>query len=109
MTLLEPRILESLQAQHHHNHQPQDMLNDKLCELDQAREAVLSQKGVSQEKNSSCIITFCKNTYCTTRRCNQLKSNYWKKHPQSQYPTQVQRSLQWILLKLKSYGVHPRI
>ena len=50
MALEEPQLLKSLQAQHHHNHQPQEMLDEKLCELVQAMEAVLNQKGVAQEE-----------------------------------------------------------
>ena len=66
MALVEPHLLESLQSQHHH--QPQDMLDNKLCELDQAMQDMLNQKEVPQEKKLKLYITFCKNTCSTTRR-----------------------------------------
>ena len=53
MALVEPRLLESLQQQQHqscHDHRPQGMLEDKLCQLDQAMQHVLDRKDVSQEE-----------------------------------------------------------
>lgn len=50
MALVEPRLLESLQSQHQHHHQPRDMLDNKLCELDQAMQDILNQKEVPQEE-----------------------------------------------------------
>ena len=52
MALVEPRLLESLQQQHQscHNHQPQGMLEDKLCQLDQAMQHILDRKDISQEE-----------------------------------------------------------
>ena len=53
MALIEPRLLESLQQQQQqscHDHQPQSMLEQKLCQLDQAMQQVLDRKDVSQEE-----------------------------------------------------------
>ena len=54
MDLVEPRLLKSLQQQQQqqscHDHQPQDMLEQKLCELDQAMQQILDRKDVSQEE-----------------------------------------------------------
>ena len=52
MALVEPRLLESLQQQHKpcHDHQPQGMLEDKLCQLDEAMQHILDRKDVSQEE-----------------------------------------------------------
>ena len=45
MALIEPRLLESLQQQQQqqscHDHQPQGMLEEKLCQLDQAMQQIL--------------------------------------------------------------------
>ena len=52
MALIEPRLLESLQQQQQscHDHQPQGMLEEKLCKLDQAMQHILDRKDVSQEE-----------------------------------------------------------
>ena len=54
MALIEPRLLESLQQQQQqqscHDHQPQGMLEEKLCQLDQAMQQILDRKDVSQEE-----------------------------------------------------------
>ena len=54
MALVEPCLLESLQQQQQqqscHDHQPQDMLEQKLCQLDQAMQHILDRKDVSQEE-----------------------------------------------------------
>ena len=52
MALVEPRLLESLQQQQQscHDHQPQDMLEQKLCQLDQAMQQILERKDISQEE-----------------------------------------------------------
>ena len=54
MALIEPRLLESLQQQQQqqscHDHQPQGMLEEKLCQLDQAMQHILDRKDVSQEE-----------------------------------------------------------
>ena len=55
MALVEPRLLDSLQKQqqHHENtchHQPQAMLDNKLCDLDQSMQDILGQKNLSQEQ-----------------------------------------------------------
>ena len=54
MALIEPRLLESLQQQHQqqscHDHQAQGMLEEKLCQLDQAMQQILDRKDVSQEE-----------------------------------------------------------
>ena len=53
MALIETRLLESLQQQQQqscHNHQPQGMLEEKICQLDQAMQHILDRKDVSQEE-----------------------------------------------------------
>ena len=52
MALIEPHLLESLQQQQQscHDHQPQGMLEEKLCQLDQAMQHILDRKDVSQEE-----------------------------------------------------------
>ena len=53
MALVEPRLLESLQQQQQqscHDHRPQSMLEEKMCQLDQAMQHVLDRKDVSQEE-----------------------------------------------------------
>ena len=56
MALIEPRLLESLQQQQQqhqpscHDHRPQGMLEEKLCQLDQAMQHILDRKDVSQEE-----------------------------------------------------------
>ena len=54
MALVEPHLLESLQQQQQdqscHDHQPQGMLEDKLCQLDQAMQHILDRKDVTQEE-----------------------------------------------------------
>ena len=52
MALIEPRLLESLQQQQQscHDHQPQGMLEEKLCQLDQAMQHILDRNDVSQEE-----------------------------------------------------------
>ena len=53
MALIEPCLLESLQQQQQqscHDHQPQGMLEEKLCQLDQAMQHILDRKDVSQEE-----------------------------------------------------------
>ena len=53
MALIEPFLLESLQKQQQqscHDHQPQGMLEEKLCQLDQAMKQILNGKDVSQEE-----------------------------------------------------------
>ena len=52
MALVEPRLLESLQQQQQscHDHRPQGMLEEKLCQLDQAMQHILNRKDVSQEE-----------------------------------------------------------
>ena len=51
MALIEPCLLESLQQQQScHDHQPQGMLEEKLCQLDQAMQHILDRKDVSQEE-----------------------------------------------------------
>ena len=51
MALVEPRLLNSLQKQQHsHDYQPQGMLKNELCRLDQAMQEVLDRKDVTQEE-----------------------------------------------------------
>ena len=53
MALIEPHLLESLQQQQQqscHDHQPQGMLEEKICQLDQAMQHILDRKDVSQEE-----------------------------------------------------------
>ena len=53
MALVEPRLLESLQQQQQqscHDHRPQGMLEEKMCQLDQAMQHILNRKDVSQEE-----------------------------------------------------------
>ena len=51
MALIKPCLLESLQQQQScHDHQPQGMLEEKLCQLDQAMQHILDRKDVSQEE-----------------------------------------------------------
>ena len=52
MALIEPHLLESLQQQQQscHDNQPQGMLEEKLCQLDQAMQHILDRKDVSQEE-----------------------------------------------------------
>ena len=54
MALVEPHLLESLQQQQQqlscHDHQPQGILQEKLCQLDQAMQHILKRKDISQEE-----------------------------------------------------------
>ena len=52
MALIETHLMESLQQQQQscHDHQPQGMLEEKLCQLDQAMKHILDRKDVSQEE-----------------------------------------------------------
>ena len=53
MALVEPRLLESLQQQQQqscHDHQPRDMLEQNICQLDQAMQQILERKDISQEE-----------------------------------------------------------
>ena len=53
MALIEPHLLESLQQQPKwscHSHQPQCMLEENLCQLDQVMQQILDRKDVSQEE-----------------------------------------------------------
>ena len=52
MALVEPRLLESLQQQQQscHDHRPQGMLEEKLCQLDQSMQHILDRQDVSQEE-----------------------------------------------------------
>ena len=95
MALVEPQLLESLQAQHHHNHQPQDMLDDKLCELDQAMEEVLNQKGVSQEEKLKLYHHILQKYLLYNKKVQPPQAELLEKNSPS-HNTQVQRSLQWI-------------
>ena len=95
MALVEPQLLESLQAQHHYNHQPQDMLDDKLCELDQAMEEVLNQKGVSQEEKLKLYHHILQKYLLYNKKVQPPQAELLEKNSPS-HNTQVQRSLQWI-------------
>ena len=50
MALVKPHLLESLQSQHQRHHQPWDMLDNKLCALDQVMQDILNQKVPQEEK-----------------------------------------------------------
>ena len=52
MALIEPHLLESLQQQQScHDHQPQGMLEEKLCQLDQAMQHILDRKVSLKKRN----------------------------------------------------------
>ena len=50
MALVEPRLLASLQQQKQDHHQPQSILQQELCRLDQAMQDILDRKNVPQEE-----------------------------------------------------------
>ena len=55
MALIEPHLLKSLQQQQQdqppcHDHRPQGMLEEKLCQLDQPMQHILDRKDISQEE-----------------------------------------------------------